>query len=86
MKSIEAFNEFCVNFIYDCDLNALMINRLIKWLEKQTLNEFYEIIVNQKSVGNRRTHETKGPVLRVSQPESDSSDYEQYVNQRNHFN
>ena len=49
------------------------------------MNEFNEIIVNEKSVGNGRTHETKGAVLGVSQPESDSSDYEQYVNQRNYF-
>jgi len=54
-------------------------------LKKHTLNEFNEIIVNQKSVRNRRTHETKGAVLRVTQPEGDSSREEENIDQRNHF-
>jgi len=63
-----------------------LIKGVIKWLEKQTLNEFKEIIVNEESVGYGWAHEAEGAVLGISPPESDSSGDKQDVNQRNHFN
>ena len=49
------------------------------------MNELHEIIVNEESVGDGGAHEAKGAVLGVAPPEGYSSDDEQYVDQRNHF-